>query len=171
MLILNYHFDRFLYFDTREDRVRCDTTIVAEFEGERITFNCEFYCEVASSSSHRAFEKKLVDKLPFALNAYNHGMDVPEFLVCNRHLYYIEKADAIRKYAVTPFSYAIDHPEHVKVIPLPEDWNSMQRCMTLSKQNSVIPLLCNVRNIVFSNKFPFVDIPEVQIQFLFHINP
>ncbi|WP_336769686.1 hypothetical protein [Bacillus bombysepticus] len=43
MLILNYHFDRFLYFDAREDRIRCDTTIVAEFEGERITFHCEFY--------------------------------------------------------------------------------------------------------------------------------
>ncbi|PFN27791.1 hypothetical protein [Bacillus cereus] len=43
MLTLNYHFDRFLYFDTREDRLRCDTTINAEFEGERIIFNCEFY--------------------------------------------------------------------------------------------------------------------------------
>lgn len=57
-------------------------------------------------------------------------MDKPEFLVCNRHLYYIEKADAIRKYAVTPFSYVIDHPEHVKVMPLPEDWNIMQRCVS-----------------------------------------
>ncbi|WP_336769705.1 McrB family protein [Bacillus bombysepticus] len=86
--------------------------------------------EVGSISSHRAFEKKLIDKLPFALNAYNHAMDRPELIVCNRHIYYIEKADAIRRYEVTPFSYAIDHPEHVKVMPLPEDWNIMQKCVS-----------------------------------------
>ncbi|MFE4760388.1 McrB family protein [Bacillus mycoides] len=84
--------------------------------------------EVGAAPSHRVFEKKLADKLPFALNSYNHSMDKPELIVCNRHIYYIEQPEAIRQYAVTPYSYIIDHPEQVKRIPLPSDWNSMQRC-------------------------------------------
>ena len=43
MLILNYHFDRLFYFDAREDRIRCNANILAEFEGERINLEGEFY--------------------------------------------------------------------------------------------------------------------------------
>ncbi|MFF2240711.1 McrB family protein [Bacillus thuringiensis] len=84
--------------------------------------------ELVSVSSHRQFEKKLIEKLPFSLNSYNHSMDKPEFILCNRHIYYIEKPEAIRQYPVTPYSYNIDQPENVKRIPVPDDWNSMQRC-------------------------------------------
>lgn len=43
MLILNYHFERLFYLEAREERFRCITSILAEFEGERINFECEFY--------------------------------------------------------------------------------------------------------------------------------
>lgn len=42
MLILNYHFERLFYFEAREDRFRCITNILAEFEGEKINCECEF---------------------------------------------------------------------------------------------------------------------------------
>ncbi|GAB6456252.1 AAA family ATPase [Bacillus luti] len=116
--------------DTQKNKTHFNFDIVLLEDEKEMATRYYPIPEVGSSSSHRAFEKKLVDKLPLSLHAYNHGMDKPEFLVCNRHIYYIEKADAIRKYAVTPFSYVIDHPEHVKVMPLPEDWNSMQRCLS-----------------------------------------
>ncbi|GAB6771958.1 hypothetical protein [Bacillus cereus] len=112
MLILNYHFDRFLYFDTREDRVRCDTTINAEFEGEQITFNCEFY-SIGKQTDWRAgtvFFKgnkqpiEYVRRLREELNKNNSIMD---YIIANHQFMlstysrtpkiHIEKIDVIRR--------------------------------------------------------------------------
>jgi hypothetical protein len=74
--------------------------------------------------THSRFEKMLMQPLPFELTMYNHSLDIPEFIVCDRYLYQIEDPDAtIEKYSVKNNVYICRNYKNVKRIPLPENWN------------------------------------------------
>ncbi|RKJ59665.1 hypothetical protein D7X33_29355, partial [Butyricicoccus sp. 1XD8-22] len=72
--------------------------------------------------THNRFEKFLLDEKPLELTMYNHELDIPQFIVCDKYLYQIGD-DALEKYQARETLYICRKPEEIRRIPLPENWS------------------------------------------------
>lgn len=72
--------------------------------------------------THNRFEKMLLDGKPFELTMYNHELEIPQFIVCDKYLYQIDD-DAIEKYEARETLYICRKPGNIKRLPLPEGWS------------------------------------------------
>lgn len=77
---------------------------------------------IKKGMTHNRFENMLRQELPFELPMYNHSLEIPEFIVCDRYIYLVEDYAAIEQYEARNNLYICRNPESVKRIPLPDDW-------------------------------------------------
>jgi hypothetical protein len=82
---------------------------------------------MAKVTTSMRFKKILQEGKPFQLPSYNSYMDLPEFIVCDRHIYHFTDPDALRKSETNPNTYYCNHPEVVTEIQLPENWSYMTK--------------------------------------------
>ncbi len=73
--------------------------------------------------SHKRFEKLLLDNKPIELEQYNHGFEIPEFIVCDNFIYHISDPDVFEKYKARTTTYICRKPQEIKRIPLPQQWH------------------------------------------------
>ncbi|QST02095.1 AAA family ATPase (plasmid) [Pontibacillus sp. ALD_SL1] len=74
---------------------------------------------LTNAVSSEEFQSKLLNKRPIDLKSYNHAHEIPEFIMCGKHIYQIQKDQALRKYETSSVSYICDDPEEIKRIGTP----------------------------------------------------
>ena len=82
---------------------------------------------MAKVTTSMRFKKILQEGKPFQLTNYNSYMDLPEFIVCDRHIYHFTDPDALKKSQTNPNTFYCNDPEVVTEIPLPENWSYMTK--------------------------------------------
>ncbi|SFM44656.1 McrB family protein [Salibacterium qingdaonense] len=81
---------------------------------------------MTSSFTSGRFEKKLIEKKPIQLKNYNHALSLPQFIVCDDHLYLIKDESALKKYT-NENVYLCENPNKIKRIELPKDYDSSMK--------------------------------------------
>ncbi|WJD83535.1 McrB family protein [Priestia megaterium] len=82
---------------------------------------------MAKVTTSMRFKKILQEGKPFQLTSYNSYMDLPEFIVCDRHVYHFTDPDALKKSQTNPNTFYCNDPKVVIEIPLPENWSYMTK--------------------------------------------
>lgn len=86
--------------------------------------------QIKKGTSHKRFEKLLIDEKPIELEQYNHSLEISEFIVCDNYIYHIPDSDVFEKYKARKTTYICRKPKEIKRIPLPQDWHySMARAV------------------------------------------
>ncbi len=75
------------------------------------------------------FEKELIEQKPLTLASYNHSLDIPEFIICDKYLYHIPDSDVINKYPARDNLYKCRKPEDIRRMELPENYQFATRVM------------------------------------------
>lgn len=68
------------------------------------------------------FEKRLNHKNSIELTCYNHEMEIPEFIVCDKHIYYISYPDVLIKHPNNHNLYICSKPDKIRKIPFPDGY-------------------------------------------------
>jgi hypothetical protein len=79
--------------------------------------------QIKKGTSHKRFEKLLIEKKPIELEQHNHSLEISEFIVCDNYIYHIPDSDVFEKYKARKTTYICRKPEEIKRIPLPQDWH------------------------------------------------
>ncbi|RNA68551.1 McrB family protein [Alteribacter keqinensis] len=95
---------------------------------------------------HNRFEKAMIEGKPIELPSYNHGLELPEFIICDKYLYRLED-DAFEKYPINDNLYLCKKPSSVKRIDIPSKEEFKQLTF---KEVSFVP---------YSTKMDFNDLP------------
>lgn len=83
------------------------------------------------------FEEELRERKPLTLSSYNHSLDIPEFIICDKYLYHIPDSDVLEKYPAREDLYICRKPEEIKRMELPENYQYVTKVM--HKEISFIP--------------------------------
>ncbi|MBU5445427.1 McrB family protein [Paenibacillus sp. MSJ-34] len=127
--------------------------------------DADFYVpvpRVERDLSSQRFDTFLKDKKPFRIPSYPNLMETPEFLLCEKYLYYIPKPDIITSVNIRTTYYCQD-PNIVKKIEIPHDWDEKTRAAHPDFVFIPDVYAGELRSIFDKNGFPITikDLPDV----------
>ncbi|MGM9988409.1 MAG: McrB family protein [Bacillaceae bacterium] len=119
-----------LRYNSKTKRYIYNFEILLDDHVDKHELNSEFIPIPIMNINVKEFETKLLEGKIISLESYNHGLNIPKYIICKDTLYFFPDSNSLTKYEARKDTYKCELPEQIVKCELPKNWHDIVKGAT-----------------------------------------